>query len=196
MTIYTFYQIVCNDKTVKESYVGSSVNFKDRKSRHKCNCNSPNSKCYNFKIYKFIRDNGGWNNFNFITLKEIVCADKYEAHKIEQSYINELNPELNERLSYTGLTKLEYSKKYNLDYNRNHKQYFKEYYKQYSQDNKKYNKQYKKDNEQILKQYNKQYRILNKEKINEAYCCLICKGPYTNSNLARHEKTNKHKNSL
>jgi GIY-YIG catalytic domain len=43
-------------------YVGSTTNFRIRKSRHKSDCLNENSVGYKCPIYKFIRDNGGWEN--------------------------------------------------------------------------------------------------------------------------------------
>ena len=51
------YKIVCNDLTITEVYVGHTTNFIKRKAPHKYNCNNPNSKSYNFKIYNIIRNN-------------------------------------------------------------------------------------------------------------------------------------------
>jgi predicted GIY-YIG superfamily endonuclease len=32
------YKICCNDENIKDIYIGSTVDFKRRKGRHKCNC--------------------------------------------------------------------------------------------------------------------------------------------------------------
>lgn len=181
MTIYTFYQIVCKDETVKESYVGSTVCLKDRKITHKYHCINPDSKKYNFKVYKFIRDNGGWFNWKFVILDTKECINEYEAYRIEKQYINELKSALNSYSPLSGLTK-------------------KEYYKQYRQDHKenikKKLKQYRQENKEKLSEKAKQYREDHKEKIlqqkKEPYCCLICKGHYTHSNMSRHFTLIKH----
>ena len=56
------YKIVCRDPNIKEIYVGHTVNFIKRKSRHHGSCNCESDKAYNLKIYQCIRANGGWNN--------------------------------------------------------------------------------------------------------------------------------------
>jgi len=185
MEKYTIYQIVCKNESIKETYIGSTVNLKDRISKHKYDCNNPNSKSYNAKVYQFMRLNGGFTNFKFIVLKEKECVDNYEAHRIEQQYITELKSGLNNNLSYTGLNSIEYKKQYDKQYN-----------KQYYQENKQYYKQYRLENQKYLKQYNTQYKILNKNKLNEKYCCLICKGSYTYHNISKHEQSNKHKKHI
>jgi len=116
MITYTFYQIVCNDSNITETYIGSTKNLKDRKTSHKCHCINLDSKKYNYKIYKFIRDNGGWFNWKFVILDTKECIDKYEAYEIEQSYINELKSTLNTISPYSGLTKKEYEIKYRQDH--------------------------------------------------------------------------------
>jgi len=185
MTIYTFYQIVCNDSNIIETYVGSTVSLKDRIETHKSSCNNSNLVSYNYKIYQFIRNNGGWSNFKFIILDVRECINKYEAYKIEQSYITELKSDLNCISPPSGLTKQEY---YNL-----HKEKLNKRTKEWKELNKEKNKE-------SSKKSCKQYRQNNKEKISqqkkEQYCCLICKGHYTNNNMSRHFTSNKHKKHL
>ena len=64
------YKICCNDLNVKEIYVGSTCNFIKRKSKHKDSCNNIKSKQYNYKLYQFIRDNQGWENFSMIEIEK------------------------------------------------------------------------------------------------------------------------------
>jgi len=130
MTIYTFYKIVCNDSNVTQIYVGSTVNLKNRKKCHKYDCINPNSNKYNLKVYKFIRDNGGWNNWQFVILETKECIDEYEAYQIEQQYIDNLKSELNSQSSYTRLTKHDYFKQYNTHYRRENPEYDKQRYQQ------------------------------------------------------------------
>jgi hypothetical protein len=54
------YKLCCNDSIIKDIYVGSATNFSRRKSGHKSYCNNPNNIKYNYHVYKFIRENGGW----------------------------------------------------------------------------------------------------------------------------------------
>jgi len=121
MISYTFYQIVCNDSNITETYIGSTKDLNDRISKHKNKCNNSNSIGYNIKVYKFIRANGGWNNFKFNILEIRDCINDYESYKIEQSYINELKSELNSYSPYTGLTRQEYMKQYNTQYKQDNK---------------------------------------------------------------------------
>ena len=54
------YKIVCNDLNIKDCYVGHTTDFKSRKCKHKSVCNNANAKEFNYYVYKFIRENGGW----------------------------------------------------------------------------------------------------------------------------------------
>ena len=38
------YKIVCNDLEVKDIYVGSTSNFRNRKNKHKIKCNNEKTK--------------------------------------------------------------------------------------------------------------------------------------------------------
>ena len=75
-------------------YVGSTTNFTHRKSTHKTTCNNPKDKNHNIKIYKFIRDNGGWDEFNMILIENFKCSDANELRAREQHWFNEFKPNL------------------------------------------------------------------------------------------------------
>jgi hypothetical protein len=77
------YKICCKDETIKECYVGHTTNFKQRKIEHKYACCNENSKSYNCKVYSFIRNNGGLDNWRFVEIEKFPCASKEEAHMRE-----------------------------------------------------------------------------------------------------------------
>jgi len=91
------YKIVCNDLNIKDCYVGHTTNWIKRKSEHKTNCNNQNNKEYNKNKYKFIRENGGWDNWTMIEIKKYPCKDNNEACAEERRYYEELNANLNSR---------------------------------------------------------------------------------------------------
>ena len=84
------YKIVCNDTKIKNIYIGSTTNFKQRKSAHKISCNSVNCRY----VYKVIRDNGGWNNWSMILIDYTPCNTKLELLKIEREYIEKEDSDL------------------------------------------------------------------------------------------------------
>ncbi len=74
------YKIVCNDLNIKDLYVGHTTDFKRRKSEHKKKVGNINDdKSYNFKVYKTIRDNGGWDNWSMIEIEKYPCNDSKKA---------------------------------------------------------------------------------------------------------------------
>ena len=78
------YKIVCNDYNIKELYVGSTTEFTKRKYRHKANCTSPKYTEYEYKVYEFIRNNGGWDNWSMIEIEKYPCNDGNEARARER----------------------------------------------------------------------------------------------------------------
>ena len=89
------YKLVSNNPDIKDCYVGSSTNFKQRKADHKKNCNSEKSKKYNRRVYKFIRSNGGWDNWSMIQIEPYPCNTKRELETRERHHFEQLNANLN-----------------------------------------------------------------------------------------------------
>ena len=89
------YKIVCKDLSVTEIYIGSTINFRQRKSHHKSSCNNSSSNTYNYILYEFIREHGGWDNFEMIEIEKYPCNDGNEARARERYYIELLNAKLN-----------------------------------------------------------------------------------------------------
>ena len=46
-----------------KKYYGSTEDLHHREIGHKTDCNNSNRINYNCQVYKYIRDNGGWENF-------------------------------------------------------------------------------------------------------------------------------------
>jgi len=89
------YKLCCRNTEIKNIYVGHTCNFNRRKYEHKFHCNNKHSEKYNFNVYRFIRDNGGWNNFDMIMIEEYPCENKLQAERKEREYIENLNATLN-----------------------------------------------------------------------------------------------------
>ena len=98
------YKILCKDPTITEFYIGSTVNFNQRKITHKNNCNNLNRKQYCYPLYMFINVNEGWNNWEIVVLKEYKFITKKELTVEEQKYIDLLKPHLNSQNAF-GLDK-------------------------------------------------------------------------------------------
>lgn len=88
----SIYKIVCKDPNITDLYVGHTTCFKVRENTHKNACNK---LVNNVKLYKVIRENGGWNNWDMIELIKINCKNLNEAKIKEQEYYELLNATLN-----------------------------------------------------------------------------------------------------
>jgi len=147
------YKLVCNDITIKELYVGHTTHFVKRKACHKSDCNNENSKSYNYNVYKFIRSNGGFNNWSMIQIEAFDCKNQNEACARERHHIEQLNAKLNSCIP--GKTEIENKE--------NIKEYKKAYYEKNIEKSKEVHKLWRDAN----KEKTKTYQILNKDHINQ-----------------------------
>ena len=90
-----FYKIYCKDENIADKYIGHTTNFVQRQKQHKRNCINPKSVEHYRKLYKFIRDNNGWDNWNMKIIAFHECENLLEARKYEQQYFEEHNATLN-----------------------------------------------------------------------------------------------------
>jgi len=125
-------------------YVGSTTNFVNRKNNHKT---KSNSNKYKTKVYEMIRENGGWECFNMIIIKEYPCQTRTELEQEEDRIMRDLNARLNGHRVIATEEEKYISKRGDLE---KRKIYQKE--------------KYEKNKEQILKE-RKEYQEKNKEKI-------------------------------
>jgi hypothetical protein len=86
------YKIYCKDECITDIYVGHTTNFIQRKASHKTACNNEKN---DLKIYKIIRKNGGWDNWNMIEIAKYNCKDSTEARIKENEHYNQLKATLN-----------------------------------------------------------------------------------------------------
>ena len=190
------YIIKCKDKNIKDCYIGSTTNLKNRIREHKSSCNNKNCKYYNSKKYKFIRKNGGFDNFYFEILEdEIEFNNRKELNKIERYYIEEFKSLLN--INIPSRTEKEYRKmwekknkeeiiKKNKEYYQKNREIINEKHRKYNQTE--YRKKYKQEHE---KKYRERRNELLKEKNKNNIKC-ICGAESTHQNYSRHCKTKKH----
>jgi len=104
------YKLCCNNTSIKEEYVGSTTDFTKRKHNHKRRCNNPNINGYNYKVYQFIRENNGWDNWSMVLVEKFPCEDELELKQRERHFIELLESKLN--CFIPTRTKTEYNKKY------------------------------------------------------------------------------------
>jgi hypothetical protein len=170
----TIYKLVSDDIEITECYVGSTCNFRIRKSQHKSNCNNEKCKSYNLDVYQFIRDNGGWGCWSMIQIEEFKFDIRKELHTRERHWVETLHATLNKVVP----TRTD-----------------KEYYRDNSEDIKQKAKTYQLNNiEQVKTTKQEYYRrnrlVINNERKKKSLC--ICGGHYSYNNLVQHSKSTKH----
>jgi group I intron endonuclease len=107
------YKIYSNLLGINEIYVGSSANFVARCDQHKSDCYNINSPRYIYKLYNYIRSNGGFNNFIIEEIEHYSCNNRTELNIREEYWKNQLNPTLNIIKAHTTKEEL---KQYKKDY--------------------------------------------------------------------------------
>jgi len=90
-----FYKIFCSNSDITDLYIGHTTNFVQRKHAHKQCCKNENASNHKCKLYKFIREHGGWENWKMEIIAFHDCDDHYSARKREQEYFIEYSATLN-----------------------------------------------------------------------------------------------------
>jgi hypothetical protein len=155
------YKISCKDLNVKEIYVGSTIDFKQRKYQHKTVCYNENSKDYNKPLYYFIRNNGGWQNWSMNKIEEIESVDKEIIKKYERKYIEE-NRDIVLNKDLPGRTREEW-------YQDNKEKICEQRKERYENNKEKEHERvkiYRENNKEKIKERVKIYQKINREKIN------------------------------
>ena len=106
----TIYKLVCKDTSITDCYVGSTTCHNARKSAHKSACNNEKNKNYNLPVYRFIRDNGGWDSWEFVLLEDYPCNKKKQLNIRERYWYEQSNATLNDR--YPERSQKEYNTEY------------------------------------------------------------------------------------
>ena len=162
---YVFYKIVC-DELPEYIYIGATVHFIKRKCYHKGSCNNPNAKEHNYKLYKTIRDNGGWDKWDMLVIDEAKQVTLTEARIKEEELRLKYNGNLNSNKAYLTVEDM-------------------------SSDEKEYKKVYQESNKELIAEKKKVYRELHKKSINEKMTCE-CGSIFIKKTLNRHIDSKKH----
>jgi len=91
-------------------YVGSTTDFRSRKKQHKSSLTNENSKAYNFKLYKTVRQNAG--EWDMKPHSIFQCGSKLELSIEEERVRQLLTADMNSNSCGTGLTIPDYDKQY------------------------------------------------------------------------------------
>ena len=151
------YKFVCKDLAIEKIYVGSTTDYRRRKTEHKYNCNTETCKKYNLKIYETIRGNGGWDNWDMVLIEYYPCNTSLEKRARERHWEEQLNASMNMRKPQNT----------NEDYYLQNKDKIDKYNKEYYNNNSEWFEKYRNENKNKMKEYAKKYREANKEKIQQ-----------------------------
>ena len=181
------YKMVSNDFLDTEIYVGSTCcKLFQRLAEHRVDYKRHGDR----PMYKYIKDNGGIDNWKLVLIESFPCANKEELTKREDYYRLMLGAKLNSQ-SCNGLD-IERRKE-------THKKCSKRYYTENIEERKIYDKKrYNDKKEEILKKrkiYEEKNREIIIEKRKELMKC-VCGKILTKSHISRHNKTKKHIESL
>jgi hypothetical protein len=201
------YKLCCLDTSVLEVYVGSTLCFSRRKAEHKRVCDNPSRKNYNLRVYQFIRENGGWHNWEMVQIEAYSATSKRDLESRERDCMERFAVTLNGKSpARIEETRDEYHKNYRQEnkaaiseYHKNYRQENKvaicEYYKNYSQENKvaisEYKKVYRQENKVAAAEYDKARYQENKKMLAEKVTC-DCGSIVRRDYVSQHRKTKKH----
>ena len=153
------YKIQCKDEKTSDIYIGHTTCYYQRYRMHRSDCNNENSKAYNYKIYKIIRDNGGWDNWDMSIIENFPCNNVDEARNRERYWIEKESSELN--VTIPNRSKKEYAQIYRVV----HKEEISEKAKIYRNNNKDKIKEYLEENKEKISLYKQDWYEENKDKI-------------------------------
>jgi Mg-chelatase subunit ChlI len=172
------YKICCKDHNIKDIYIGSTTNMVQRRYVHKSNCNNENKKEHNIYVYEFIREHGGWDNWEMVLVDKYPCVDNMELQQRERYWYDELKPSLNTLKPHRNKEDTKESSK--------------KYYEGNKDKIKDKNKKYREENRDKRSENQKRYYEENKERLNKKITCE-CGGKYTSHHKSTHNKTKKHR---
>ena len=211
-----FYKIICKDLSIANCYVGHTTNFKARKHQHKSNCYNTNAKHYNLFVYEFIRENGGWENWDMVEITTEQCLDGLEAKRKEREHIEALNATLNiiKRPHVSNEEKRELYQAYYDTHREEISEQKKGYYKETVEERLAYKNNYYSENKDTILERKRETRLNNleekrrkdrehyhkhkdkyltrdKEKVECVCGAVVCRG-----GMSEHKKTKKHQKYL
>jgi len=179
--------VIYTIRTGDSLYVGSTVNFRNRKYDHNKVLCGEHYRNYNLNVYKKIRENDF--KWDMKIHKEFPCENKTQLSIEEERVRIELNADLNMHTCH-GFDP-DYYKKYYIEN--------KDKVKQYQNDNKEHiketKKQYRLNNIDISKEKGKKYYEKNKEEIcekNKEKTICDCGCEVRLNGILRHKRSAKH----
>jgi len=83
-------------------YIGSTFDKKKRCDGHKYMCNTETKRGHSRLVYKLIRENGGFDNWEMIIIEKKRCESSEELRKLEQMWIDTVGPILNQAKAWVS----------------------------------------------------------------------------------------------
>jgi hypothetical protein len=163
-----------NDENI---YVGHTTNWVKRKYHHNWCCKSENNKEYGEKKYKYIRENGGWDEWIMDWIENYPCNNEREAQAREQYHIDLNNSRLNEVRAFTTQEE--------------HRERRREYKEENKEKLKEDNKNWYENNKGNHRQKAKKWYDNNQDKVKEKITCE-CGCIDLKYGLKRHITSKKH----
>jgi hypothetical protein len=84
------YSISSKDVNIPDTYIGRTVDYDRRMEEHGTLCETSDRR-----VYKFIRENGGWSNWSMNVVSKVVCGSKGDAALEELLWFLRLKSTLN-----------------------------------------------------------------------------------------------------
>jgi hypothetical protein len=169
------YKICCKDPLITDIYVGSTTDLVRRRYLHKQICINPAVAGHDRPVYQFIRENGGFDNWEVVKIEDYECDCGEDLCKREREVFEELKPTLNKIRPFVAV---EERKEHNAVR-----------WKQYRAKNKdhisEYKKRWRESNRERISEYHKGWREANKVECELCGCCV------GKCNLKRHQKSKK-----
>lgn len=151
------YKICCRNPDIEHVYVGSTTNLVNRRTAHKSSCNKISGRHYDFPVYQFIREHGGWENWDVVKVESVNCNCSSDLHQRERYWVEKLGATLN---SINPFLSTDERKEQKLACN-------KAYYIEHKEELCEKMEKYHADNREVLLQKQREYHHKNKQKHNE-----------------------------
>ena len=197
MSIPCVYRLFKNSEL---DYIGSTFDLDNRKCEHKSACYNPKTRKYGIKVYETIRNNGGFDDFQFEVLEYYnESISEEELREEEQNYMDMFEPSLNSRNAYgedfqkkrdTNKIWRENNKEYNKEYNSKNRDRIQEAARlRYAKDPEKFKQRVKNDYQKDPEKFRERSR-LNRLKQERVIC--ECGLSISLKYKAKHDKTKSH----
>jgi hypothetical protein len=92
---FCIYKIISKNENDINIYIGSTNNFERRKEQHEKAVDNKNNIQYWSLLYRYIRNNGGWDNFIMEKIIECNVSDRISGLIMETEYIINYKATLN-----------------------------------------------------------------------------------------------------